>query len=295
MGPTSVTGLGDTPSRKKIFVCRPASSAEETPCARKIVSTLARQAFRRPVTETDIKDLLAMYQVGRSKGDFDLGITTAVQAIISDPEFVFRFERVPKNLKPGTNYRVSDLELASRLSYFLWSSAPDEQLLNLAIQGRLKNPVVLEQQARRMLADPKSEQLAVNFAGQWLYLRNLKDAQPDNYIYVDFDDVLKHSMRRETELLFDSVVREDRNVIDLLTADYTFVNERLAEHYFIPNVVGNRFRRVSVTDENRKGLLGHASILTLTSLSNRTSPVTRGLWVLEIILGSTPVTWTYIV
>jgi hypothetical protein len=289
-GPTAVTGLGDTPSRQRIFVCKSASSADEPACARKIISSLARQAFRRPVTEADVKDLMGIYQTGRSKGDFDIGITAAVQAITSDPEFVFRFERIPKNVKPGTNYRVSDLELASRLSYFLWSSAPDEQLLNLAIQGKLKDPAVLEQQARRMLADPRSEQLAANFAGQWLYLRNLKDVQPDNYIYTDFDDVLKQSMQRETELLFDSIVHEDRNVVDLLTADYTFVNERLAEHYGIPNIVGTRFRRVPVPSENRKGLLGQGSILTLTSLSNRTSPVARGKWVMENILGTPPPT-----
>jgi len=289
-GPENVTGPGDTPSRRKIFVCKPASATEEVPCVRKIISTLARQAFRRPVAEADVRDLLNVYQSARDKGDFEFGITAVVQAIISDPEFIFRFERIPRNLKPGTNYRVTDLELASRLSYFLWSSAPDEQLLHVAVQGKLKDPIILEQQTKRMLADPKSEQLAANFAGQWLYLRNLRDVQPDNYIYTDFDDVLKESMQRETELFFDNIVHEDRNILDLLTADYTFINERLAEHYGIPNIVGSRFRRVPVTDENRKGLLGHASILTLTSLSNRTSPVARGKWVLENIIGTPPPT-----
>src|SRR5262245_15432829 len=289
-GPENVTGPGDTPSRGKIFVCKPASATDEVPCARTTISTLARQAFRRPTTETDVRDLLTVYQSARGKGDFEFGITAVVQAIISDPEFVFRFERIPKNLKPGTNYRIADLELASRLSYFLWSSAPDEQLLNVAVQGKLKDPSILEQQTKRMLADSKSEQLAANFAGQWLYLRNLSDVQPDNYIYTDFDDVLKESMQRETELFFDNIVHEDRNILDLLTADYTFVNERLAEHYGIPNIVGSRFRRVPVTDENRKGLLGHASILTLTSLSNRTSPVAGGKWVLENIIGTPPPT-----
>jgi hypothetical protein len=240
------------------------------------------------VTDADLEGLLSFYQSGRNQGDFESGIRTAVQAIISSPEFVFRFERTSTGVAPGRNYRISDLELASRLSYFLWSSAPDEQLLTLASQGRLKDPLVLEKQVRRMLADPRSESLATIFAGEWLHLQNLKDANPDLYLYPNFDRTLAQSMRRETELLFDSIIREDRNVLDLLTANYTFVDERLAKHYGIPNVLGNRFRRVALTDPNRFGVLGQGSILTLTSTANRTSPVARGKYVMEVLLGTPP-------
>ncbi|HLX44578.1 MAG TPA: DUF1592 domain-containing protein [Bryobacteraceae bacterium] len=287
-GPYNATGVGDTPSRRKIFVCRPTNGADEIPCAKKIVAALARQAFRRPVNDADLEPLLSAFQSARNRGDFDSGIRMAVQAIVADPEFVFRFERTPSGVAPGTNYRISDLELASRLSYFLWSSAPDEELLTAAAQARLHDAAVLEKQTRRMLHDPKSEALAQNFAGQWLYLRNLKDIQPDVYVYPDFDNNLLQSMRRETELLFDSVVKEDRNIVDLLTADYTFVDERLAKHYGIPNVVGNRFRRVALTDPNRFGLLGQGSILTVTSYANRTAPTVRGKWIMDNILGAPP-------
>jgi hypothetical protein len=293
VGPKNVTGISDTPSRRKIFTCRPAAGADEIPCAKKIISALARQAYRRPSTDTDLEDLLSVFQQGRrapakNEAPFDSGIRTVVQTLISDPEFVFRFEHTPSNVQTGTNYPISDLELAARLSYFLWSSAPDDQLITLASQGKLKDQVVLEQQVRRMLADPRSEALSTVFAAQWLQLQNLRDVQPDAFLYPNFDRNLADSMRRETELLFHSIVHEDRNILDLVTADYTFVDELLAKHYGIPNVLGPRFRRVAVTDENRFGILGHASILTLTSVSNRTSPVQRGKWVMIALLGTPP-------
>jgi hypothetical protein len=293
VGPKNVTGVSDTPSRRKMFACRPAAGADEIPCAKKIISALARQAYRRPSTDVDLEDLLSVFQQGRrapakKEPPFDAGIRTVVQTLISDPEFVFRFEHTPPGVQPGTNYRISDLELAARLSYFLWSSAPDDQLITVASQGKLKDPAVLDQQARRMLADPRSEALSTVFAAQWLQLQNLRDVQPDAFLYPNFDRNLADSMRRETELLFDSIVHEDRSIVDLLTANYTFVDELLAKHYGIPNVLGPRFRRVTVTDENRLGVLGHASILTLTSVSNRTSPVQRGKWVMIALLGTPP-------
>jgi hypothetical protein len=293
VGPKNVTGISDTPSRQKIFACRPAAGADEIPCAKRIISALARQAYRRPSTEMDQEDLLSVFQQGRrapakKEPPFDSGIRTVVQTLISDPEFVFRFEHTPPGVQPGMNYRISDLELAARLSYFLWSSAPDDQLITLASQGKLKDAAVLEQQVRRMLADPRSEALSTVFAAQWLQLQNLKDVQPDAFLYPNFDLNLADSMRRETELLFDRIVHEDRSIVDLLTANYTFVDELLAKHYGIPNVLGPRFRRVTVTDENRLGILGHASILTLTSVSNRTSPVQRGKWVMIALLGTPP-------
>jgi len=288
IGPTGNKGVSETPSRRKIFVCHPATAAEEVPCAKKIVAALMRQAYRRPVTDTDLEELLNIYQQGRNHGDFESGILLAVEAIIANPQFVFRFEPAPAGVTPGVNYRIGDLELASRLSYFLWSAAPDDQLIRLASQGRLSNADVLEQQVRRMLADPRSSALAANFAYQWLHLQDLKDMQPDDYQYPDFDEGLRQSMWRETEMLFESVMHEDRNVLDLLTANYTFVDERLARHYGIPNVLGSRFRRVELTDPNRFGLLGQGSILTLTSLANRTSPVRRGKWVMDVLLGTPP-------
>ncbi len=287
-GPYNITGVSDMPSRHKIFTCSPSSAKEEGPCATKIISALARQAFRRPVTEVDLRTLLVSYQTGRSKGDFDAGIRLAIQAILADPEFIFRFERTPAGVAPGTNYRVGDTELASRLSFFLWSSPPDEQLISLASQNKLKDPVILEQQVKRMLADPRSEALSKNFAGHWLQLQNLDDVHPDVFLFPDWDRNLTNSARRETELFFDSIVHEDRNVMELLTANYTFVDERLARHYGIPNIVGNRFRKVPVTDENRYGLLGQTSILTLTSMAGRTSPVVRGKWILDVLLGTPP-------
>jgi hypothetical protein len=287
-GPTKITGISDTASRQKIFTCRPAAGSDEVPCAKQIVAALARQAYRRPVTDRDIEDLLNFYQTGRNGGDFDSGVRTAIQAILASPEFVFRFERVAPHAAPGSNVRISDLELASRLSYFLWSSAPDDPLISVASQGKLKDPAVLQQQVRRMLSDPRSSSLSTKFADQWLHLQNLNDANPDLFIFPNFDKTLAQSMKRESELLFDSVMRDNRSVLDLLSADYTYVDERLAKHYGIPNVMGERFRRVPVTDDNRKGLLGHAGVLMLTSTAIRTSPVQRGKWVMEVLLGTPP-------
>ena len=287
-GPMKVAGSGDTPSRRKIFSCRPATAADEIPCARRIITTLARQAYRRPVNDSEIQDLMNLYSAVRKEDDFEAGIRMALQAILANPKFLFRFERSPASVSPGSPYPVGDLELASRLSYFLWSSAPDDELLNIASQGKLKDPIVLEKQARRMLADPKANALTNNFASQWLHLRNLKEAQPDAYQFLNFTRNLSDSMLRETQLFFESIVKEDRNVMDLLTADYTFVDEILAKHYGIPNVSGNNFRRVQISDKNRRGLLGQASILTLTSVSTRTSPVGRGKYVMEVLLGTPP-------
>jgi hypothetical protein len=285
VGPYKATGVGDTPSRRKVLVCRPTGVADEIPCARKVMATLARQAYRRPVNGGDVDSLMKLYRTGRVNGDFESGIRVAVQAIVADPQFVFRFERTPANVAPGTNFRVTDVELASRLSYFLWSSAPDARLMELAAQRKLREPAVLEEQVRRMMADPRAQALATNFAEQWLGLRNLDDLQPDVYLFPDWDHNLTRSMRRETELFFSSIMSEDRDVTDLLKANYTFIDERLAKHYGIPNITGSRFRRVTLTDETRYGLLGQASVLTATSLANRTSPVSRGKWILEQILG----------
>jgi hypothetical protein len=288
-GPLTSGGSGDTPSRRRVFVCRPANGADEVPCAKKIVSTLARRAYRRPVTENDLETLMGFYQLGRNGGgNFDMGIEAAIQRVLASPEFIFRFEPDPANVAPDKPYRISDLGLASRLSFFLWSTIPDDQLLAVATQGKLKDPVVLEQQVKRMLADPRAQTLVTNFAGQWLYLRNLKNVQPDFQNFPDFDDNLRQAMRKETELFFGSIISEDRSVLDLLNADYTFVNERLARHYGIPNVYGTDFRRVTVADEARRGLLGQGSILTVTSMPNRTSPVLRGKWILTNILGNPP-------
>jgi hypothetical protein len=288
-GPFNVTGPGDSPSRRRVFTCKPGSAADELECARTILSRTARRAYRRPVTETERDRLVGFYTRERDKGaSFDTGIETALAFVLVSPQFLFRFERQPDNLAPGTIYRISDLELASRLSFFIWSSIPDDQLLELAVKGTLKNPAVLEQQVKRMLADPRARALGSNFASQWLYLRNLKSQVPDPDVFPDFDDNLRQGLQRETEMLFESVVLEDRSALDLLRADYTFVNERLARHYGIPNVYGNQFRRVMVRDEYRKGLLGQGSILTITSYANRTSPVNRGKYVLTNILGTPP-------
>ena len=287
-GPAKVEGISETPSRKRILTCKAAAPRDEIPCAKQILAPLARQAYRRPVAENDLEPLLNFFQSGRNEGGFDTGIRTALQAILANPEFVFRFERAPAGVAPGANYRISDLELASRLSFFLWSGPPDEALLSAAAQGRLHDTAVLEKQVRRMLADPRAAALATNFAGQWLHLQNLKIVNPDLFEFPDFDRTLANSMRRETELLFENVVREDRSVLELLTADYTFVDERLAKHYGMPNVMGSRFRRVTLTDQNRFGVLGHSGILTLTSTALRTSPVQRGKYVMEVLLGVPP-------
>jgi len=287
-GPYNAAGAGETPGRQRLFVCKPSAAADEEPCAGKILSTLARRAYRRPVTDEDMGTLLSLYREGRSRAGFETGIETAMERILAGPEFLFRVERNPAGIQPETAHNINDLELASRLSFFLWSSIPDEELLSLAESGKLREPAVLERQVRRMLADSRSEALVKNFAGQWLYLRNLRVVSPDPEVFPYFDDNLRDAFRQETELFFDSMLREDRSVLDLLDADYTFVNERLARHYGIPNVYGSHFRRVTLTDEARKGLFGQGSILTVTSYANRTSPVTRGKWVLENILGTPP-------
>jgi hypothetical protein len=288
-GPFNATGVSDTPSRRRIFVCHPANGTEELPCARKILSSLARSAFRRPVSDADLETLLSFYQRRRNQNaNFDAGIESALQFILASPEFLFRIEADPPGVAPDSKYRLDDLALASRLSFFLWSSIPDDQLLNLASQKKLHEPAVLEQQVKRMLADPKSDALIANFAEQWLFLRNLKSSAPNLDTFPDFDDNLRQAMKRETELFFGSILREDRSATDLLNADYTFVNERLARHYGMAGIYGSQFRRVHIDDENRRGLLGQGSILTVTSYAARTSPVQRGKWILTNILGVPP-------
>jgi hypothetical protein len=286
-GPFNITSHGNTPSRAKIFICRPTVAAEEVPCARKIVSNLARRAFRRPVTTADVDPLLAFYQTARRSGDFDSGIEAALRAMLVSPEFLFRIERAPARARAGQVARISDIDLASRLSFFLWSSIPDEELLRLAELGKLTNPAVLKRQVQRMLEDRRSEALVKNFAGQWLEIRSVETVRPDTGIF-SFDETLRRSFIQETTLLVDSVVRENRSLLDLLDADYTFLNQRLAEHYGVPNIYGSQFRRVPVSDPNRRGILGHGSVLTVTSYPNRTSVVQRGRWVLESLLGTPP-------
>jgi mono/diheme cytochrome c family protein len=287
-GPYDTKGIGDTPSRHKIFVCRPANSRVEEDCARKVLSTIAHRAYRRPVTDQDLAILIGFYKDGRAKGDFEAGIGAAIERILLDPEFLFHIERDPANIAPDTAYLISDLELASRLSFFLWSSMPDDELLNLAEKGRLREPGVLEHQIGRMIADRRSTALVNNFAGQWLLLRNLRSLNPDPDIFPYFDENLREAFVQETELFVDSLIREDRTVTDLLDADYTFVNERLAQHYGIRDVYGSRFRRVTLTDENRRGLLGKGSVLMVTSYANRTAPTLRGKWILDNVLGAPP-------
>jgi hypothetical protein len=287
-GPFNATGVQDTPSRRRIFVCRPSNPADETACAKRIVSSLARRAYRRPVTDTDIKALLTFYSEGRAAARFEAGIERAVRAILVSPAFLFRVVSDPPGVPPNVAYRLSDLELASRISFFLWSSIPDDELLDAAAQGKLKNTAALERQVRRMLADPRSEALAKNFAGQWLRLRNITGALPNDVIFPNFGEGLRQDFVRETELFFDSILRENRSVLELLTASHTFLNERLAKHYGMTTVYGSDFRRVTLADENRRGLLGQGSILTVTSYSDRTSPVGRGKWVLENVLGTPP-------
>jgi hypothetical protein len=288
-GPYQATGSGDTPSRRRIFVCHPATAADEIPCARKILSNLVQRAFRRAPKDTDLESLLSFYQQERTAtGRFEGGIEMALRRILADPEFVFRFEPPPATVPPGGKYRISDTELASRLSFFLWSSIPDDELLRVAIQDKLHEPAVLEQETRRMLADPRARALVSNFGGQWLYLRELKNANPDSREFPDFDDNLRQAFQRETEMLFETIARENRPVLDLLNADFTYVNERLAKHYGIPGVYGPDFRRVPVPMDARRGLLGQGSMLLVTSNANRTSPVQRGKWILENLLGSPP-------
>jgi Protein of unknown function (DUF1592)/Protein of unknown function (DUF1588)/Protein of unknown function (DUF1587)/Protein of unknown function (DUF1585)/Protein of unknown function (DUF1595) len=289
-GPYNAKGASDTAARRKIFVCKPASANQETACARQIINNLAKKAFRRPLKEKDTEVLLGFYQRGRNEKDFDTGIEMALRRILADVEFVFRGEAEPANLATGQTYRISDLELASRLSFFIWSSIPDDELLNLASQNKLRDAAVLEQQVRRMLKDPRSQQLVSNFAGQWLSLRALQSQTPVPSEYPDFDDVLRQAMRKETELFVNSVVQEDRPVTDLLDANYTYLNERLAQHYGIPNIYGSNFRRVTLPPEfdMRRGLIGKGSFLTVSSVPNRTSPVNRGKFTLQMFLGVEP-------
>ena len=290
-GPYGADGVGDTPSRQRLFSCRPGTSAgasDRLTCAREILSTLARRAYRRPVSEPDLERLLPFYELGLAEGGFERGIQRVVERVLVSPEFLFRIERDPAGVAAGEVYRVSDLELASRMSFFLWSSIPDDELLDLASRGRLGDQGVLDEQVRRMLADPRSEALVTNFAAQWLYLRDLELKEPDTGYFPGFDENLRQAFRRETELFIDSILRDNRSVLELLTASHTFVNERLAQHYGIPHVYGSHFRRVELQDEARRGLLGQGSILTLTSLANRTSPVLRGKWILENLLSSPP-------
>jgi hypothetical protein len=289
-GPHSVTGVSDTPSRERVFVCQPTSETEEPACAADILANLARQAFRRPVTPLDIEASLSFYNAARAQGeDFDAGIRAAVARILVSPWFLFRVETNSPDVPPGSNYRISDIELASRLSFFLWSSIPDEELLSVAEQGQLREPEVLAAQVDRMLADARSDALIENFVGQWLQLRNLEArVKPDFLLYPDFDDNLRKAFRRETELLFATVLRENRPVHELMNADYTFVNERLARHYEIPGVYGSRFRRVELADPNRWGLFGHGSILSLTSAASRTSPIIRGKFIVTEFWNNPP-------
>jgi hypothetical protein len=289
-GPHNAKGAGDTPGRRKILVCKPAGASQETACAQQILSSLARRAYRRPVTSRDVETLMGFYQRGRNGGTFDSGIEMALRRILTDPEFVFRKEAQPPNARPGQKYRISDVELASRLSFFLWSTIPDDELLRLAEQNRLRDPAVLEQQVKRMLADPRSDQLVGNFAGQWLGLRALHTQIPVANLYPDFDDNLRQAMRKEAELFVASIVQEDRPMTDLLDADYTFVNERLAKHYGIPNVYGSQMRRVTLGPDlwMRRGLLGKGFFLTVSSQPARTSPVNRGKTVMQVFLGVEP-------
>ena len=290
-GPFEATGPGDTPSRRKIFMCRPSpagAAVDETTCAKKIISTLARRGYRQPLADADVDLLMSFYQSGRKNGTFEAGIESALGFLLTAPKFLFRTESDPVAAPPNGIYRINDFELASRLSFFLWSSIPDDELLNLAAQGKLKDPAILDQQVKRMVADHKSDALVRNFAGQWLFLRNLQSSKPDGHEFPEFDDNLRQAFRRETELFFESIMRENRSVLDLLNANYTFVNDRLARHYGIRNIYGSQFRRVTLTDQTRMGLLGQGSILTVTSYPNRTSPVLRGKWILENILGTPP-------
>ena len=288
-GPFNPTGPGDTPSRRRIFVCRPAAPAEEERCAQEILSAVARRAYRGHQTRDDLAVLQAFYEQGRRDGGtFEAGIDLALRRILASPKFLFRIERDPAGVSPGGVYQLPDLDIASRLSFFLWSSIPDDELLDVAARGRLRSPEVLEQQVRRMLADPKAQALVDNFLAQWLHIRNLKSKQPNSHEFPDFDDDLRRALESEIELFFSSIVREDRSVVDLMTADYTFVNDRLARHYGIRGIYGSHFRRITLEDDARKGLLGKGAILMVTSHAHRTSPVLRGKWILENVLGAPP-------
>ncbi|MBT6697209.1 MAG: DUF1592 domain-containing protein [Gemmatimonadales bacterium] len=287
-GPFSVSGVSETPARNVIFTCRPTSMAEERPCAEEIVEQLASKAYRRPLKGDDLSDLMVFFDQGNDGGGFEYGIRTALQAILASPHFVFRLEEIPSGVTPGDVYDISANDLATRLSFFLWATPPDAELIAVAESGDLTDSDVLEEQTRRMLADPRAESLATRFASQWLRLQDLEKVHPDAQLYPYYDNTLAEAMNRETELLFHNIVQEDENIFDLLTADYTFVNERLGRHYGLPDVTGPHFRKVPIADANRRGLLGHASILMMTSHADRTSPVLRGKWVMEVLLGSPP-------
>jgi hypothetical protein len=288
-GPFVATGVSDTPSRRRIFSCRPTTPAAARPCANSILTRLGSEAYRRPLSDEDRRGLLSLYDAGSANGaGFEAGLRTALEGMLASPDFVFRFERAPATAKAGTAYQLSDIELATRLAFFLWSGPPDQTLIQLAAHGRLSQPAVLERETRRMLADPRGRALATRFAAQWLRLPDLDMVQPDIRQYPDFDEQLRAAMRQETETFFNHLVQEDKSVLDLYRADYTFVNERLAQHYGIPGVAGTAFRRVRYPDSSRRGLLAHASILTLTSHATRTSAVERGKWVMEVFLNSPP-------
>ena len=287
-GPLSVDGPGDTPSRRRIFSCLPANLDEEPACAQQILSSLARRAYRRPVSESDVQGLVEFYNQGRLDGGFEVGIQFALERVLVSPDFLFRIEQDPVDAQPGAMYAISDIELASRMSFFLWSSPPDDELLNQAERGALREPGMLEQQVQRMMADPRADAFIKNFVGQWLYLRNLEDFYPDPAAFPEFDENLRTALQRETELFIDDQIRSNASLLDLLSADYTFVNERLARHYGIPGVYGSRYRKVTVDGNQRGGLLGHGGLMMVTSYPNRTSPVLRGKFVLENLLGGPP-------
>jgi len=287
-GPYRITGISETASREKIFSCRPTSAAEERPCARQILSRLGSDAYRRPITTGELDRLTPLYEKAAAKGGFEAGVRSAIEAILASPYFIFRMEKEPELAKPGGTYRIADIDLASRLSFFLWGTPPDQELLTLAAKGALSVPATLEKQTRRMLADPRAESLGSRFAAQWLRLQDVDKVHPDPNNYPNFDDNLAAAMRRETELFFNSLVREDRSVLDLYRANYTYVNDRLARHYGFPGVSGSEFRRIEYPDDTRRGLLGQGSVLVQTSLANRTSPVLRGKWVMEVLMGTPP-------
>jgi hypothetical protein len=287
-GPLEVSGVSRSPSRARVFSCMPRTEAEERPCAAEIVQRIATEAYRRPVSEEDLAGPMAFYDQGAERGGFEIGVRTALQAILASPSFLFRLERQPQDVAPGETYRLAPEDLASRLSFFLWGTVPDDALIAQAASGRLLEPQVLEAEVERMLADPRAASLATRFASQWLRLQDARKNHPEPYLYPDFTGQLGDDMVRETELLFEYLVREDRSLLELYTADYTFLNERLARHYGIGGVAGEEFRRVSYPDDTRRGLLGHGSVLLLTSMSDRTSPVLRGKWVMEVLMGAPP-------
>ena len=288
LGPQKTFGVSETPSRRMIFSCRPSAALGEKACAQQIITRLGARAYRRPLTQHDRDGLMSFYQKGAAEGGFEGGVRSALQAMLSSPYFVFRFETVPASVAPGQDYQISDLELASRLSFFLWASIPDDELLTLAQQKKLSQPATIAREVKRMLADPRSDAIATRFAGQWLRLSDIEKVRPDVFWFPDFDQQLADDMRRETELFFANLVKQDRSVLELYTANYTFLNERLARHYGIPNVSGDQFRMVSYPDSTRRGLLGQGSMLVQTSVANRTSPVLRGKWVMQVLLGVSP-------